>query len=81
MANLYQMANASLQVAEIDRRAIGEELFKATVRHAPYFIGICDDQWHPVFINSAGRRMVGLGGTRMFQPWRLPIFSKNVTGR
>jgi PAS domain S-box-containing protein len=61
MANLYQMANASLQVAEIDRRTIGEELFKATVRHAPYFIGICDDQWRPVFINSAGRRMVGLG--------------------
>lgn len=55
------MANASLQVAEIDQRTIGEGLLEAAIRQAPCFIGICDDQWRPVFINSAGRRMVGLG--------------------
>lgn len=41
---------------------IDEELerFCALVRQAPYFIGIFDPGLTPVFVNDAGRRMVGL---------------------
>ena len=36
------------------------ERFGALIRQAPYFIGIFDPGLTPVFLNDAGRRMVGL---------------------
>ncbi len=41
--------------AEEERRRLSE-----VMRQAPYFVGISDAQLRPVFVNEAGRRMVGL---------------------
>lgn len=58
-----------------------DELLAAVVRNAPYFIGVCDATWRAVFVNEAGRRMVGLGEEEVptlsvedfFQPEDRPI--------
>lgn len=53
---------AGLQVhSEVTRTPLLGDLFAAVVGQSQVFIGIADTNLRPVFVNAAGRKMVGLG--------------------
>ncbi|MBV9902339.1 MAG: hypothetical protein JOZ90_14785, partial [Alphaproteobacteria bacterium] len=46
--------------ATVKGSALLGELMRSVVSEAPIFIGICDATFQPIFVNEAGRRLVGL---------------------
>ena len=49
-------------------------LASAVLRQAPIFVGLCDAQLRPCFLNSAGRAMVGLSPEADISGYAIPDF-------
>lgn len=51
-----------------------QELLAAVIRQTPFFVGVSDAELKPVFVNEAGRRMVGLGPDDDISALSIPQF-------
>ena len=57
-----------------DNEAAFAALAAAVVRQAPIFVGMCDAQLRPCFLNAAGREMVGLSADADIAAYEIPDF-------
>ena len=65
----FRAANEELQRALDDRR-----VFEALIENSPDFIGIADPAGKPVYLNPAGRQMVGLAPDFPIERTRIPDY-------
>ncbi len=56
----YGRARAKRALAELERSEAQRRMFVALVENANDFIGILDERGMPIYLNPAGRRMVGM---------------------
>ena len=65
---------------QLNQTIVERQIFTALVENSPDFIGMADANGRPIYLNPAGRRMVGLapdfpvGGTAM------PITTRTISG-
>ncbi len=64
-----QQANEELVKVSNERR-----IFAALIEHSSDFIGIADPEGKPVYVNPAGRRMVGLAADHPVESTRIPDY-------
>ncbi len=57
-----------------DTEAAFATIASAMVRQAPIFVGLCDAQLRPCFLNTAGREMVGLSPAANVAAYAIPDF-------
>src|SRR5208283_6217841 len=50
-----------------DNPNIARTYFESLAAHSPLFIGMCDLDYVPFYVNEAGRRLVGLDDLEHFQ--------------
>lgn len=59
---------------ELELKRHRAELFEALVENSSDFIGIADSDRVPMFVNAAGRKMVGLGRNKDIRHTRIPDY-------